>query len=62
MTEFEAIVERLRYSYDRANRTAPGPFQFVATVGSINGPLQCVLVIASDSTDARQAAAKRLTG
>jgi hypothetical protein len=62
VTEFEAMVERLRYSYDRACRSGPGQFQFVTSVSGSDGPLTCVLVIAEDSADARQAAAKRLTG
>lgn len=60
MSEINRLIEQLRIAYAAADRTNPGRFQFVASVTTDNG--DCVCVLAVDSADARQRAAKALTG
>jgi hypothetical protein len=62
MTELDGLIERLRAAYAAADRTSPGPFEFVSSVTTGNGDCIVAVVIALDSTDARRAAAKVLTG
>lgn len=62
MNELDSLIEKLRMAYACADRTAPGPFQFVAGVTTASGECICALVLALDSTAARQSAARVLIG
>lgn len=62
MSELDSLIEKLRAAYACADRTSPGPFQFVAGVTAATGGCVCALVLALDSAEARQAAARVLIG
>jgi hypothetical protein len=60
MSEIEAAIGRLREAYVAANRKTPGPFVFVSRIGTVSGGCTCVVVLASDDSDARLAAARSI--
>lgn len=62
MTELDSIIERLTAAYAIADRTSPGPFEFVANVTTANGGCILALALAVDSADARRAAARAMLG
>lgn len=60
MRDIDAAVIRLRDAYEAADRSGPGVFRFVASVGTVNGDCTCVVVVALNDESARSAAARAI--